>query len=352
VVACWQRNSIDRNLLCTAAGPPPERSEAVMNCRASRALLRGACWTASLMLLAGVTIAEAEKPGQPAGHAFVFRDVGEETGLLPDVGGIRGHGAAWGDVTGIGWPDLFVAAFHNEGSKTGMLFRNDKGKFRLDGHEALRTSGNGSGALFVDLTNNGRLDLYVSNCAQAGKSEVRALPSRLFRNDGGGKFTDVSKESGACLPMYAGRGLAALDFDGDGLLDLVTCERYYGPVKVGPALFKNKGDHRFENVAEAAGLPAGLSGLGVAVADVNNDGWPDLFLRPATAATACCSTTVRADSSRRPAAGPSFSGRASVGKTPRRGSASPTSTATGCPTSLSAITPRRRGGRPSPFACT
>ncbi|MFM8270802.1 MAG: CRTAC1 family protein, partial [Gemmata sp.] len=93
-----------------------------------------------------------------------------------------------------------------------------------------------------------------------------------------GKFTDVSKDSGACPTNYSGRGLAALDFDGDGLLDLVTCEQYYSSkVKTGPCLFRNKGNHRFENVAEAAGLPAGYGGLSVAVADFNRDGWPDLF---------------------------------------------------------------------------
>jgi hypothetical protein len=95
---------------------------------------------------------------------------------------------------------------------------------------------------------------------------------------GGGRFTDISKDSGTCPPGYAGRGLAALDFDGDGLLDLLTCERYYGAVKTGPALYRNKGGYQFENVAGGVGLPAGLSGLGVAVADVNGDGWPDIFL--------------------------------------------------------------------------
>src|SRR5262249_61384178 len=54
--------------------------------------------------------------------------------------------------------------------------------------------------------------------------------------------------------------------------------RYYGAVKYGPILYRNKGNHQFVNIAEEAGLPVGLSGLGVAVADVNNDGWPDVFL--------------------------------------------------------------------------
>jgi hypothetical protein len=212
-----------------------------------------------------------------ANYPFAFRDIGDEAKLFPAVAGIRGHGAAWGDIDGSGWPSLFVASFHDAGSKPGMLFHNEKGTFRLEGAKHLQTSGMGSGALFVDLTNSGRLDLYVSTCATGSKDAIRALPSYLFRNDGNGTFTDVSAASGAALPLYAGRGVAALDCDGDGLLDLVSCERYYGDVKTGPVLFRNRGNYRFANVSEEAGLPARLSGLGVAVADLNDDGWPDLF---------------------------------------------------------------------------
>lgn len=229
------------------------------------------------LTLAG-TAALAAEPGKPAAYPFAFRDVGDEAGVFPHVAGIRGHGVAWGDVDGDGWPDLFVATFHNQGSKPGMLLRNEKGKFRPDPQEHLRTTGIGSGALFVDLTNSGRLDLYVSNCASPNRGTL-SVPSYLFRNDGGGAFTDVSKDSGACPPGYEGRGLAALDFDGDGRLDLVACEQYYSPhVKTGPLLLRNTGGYTFETVSQAAGLPAGYGGLGVAAADVNGDGGPDLFL--------------------------------------------------------------------------
>ncbi len=232
--------------------------------------------TLFLISLLHITFARAISPASAEPSPFTFRDTGDTAGLFPHVAGIRGHGAAWGDIDNDGWPDLFVATFHNQGSKPGMLLRNTKGLFRPDNQLELATTGMGSGALFVDLNNTGRLDLFVSNCAH-GKDGVTSTASYLFRNDGNGKFTDISKESGACLPMYAGRGLAAADIDGDGLIDLITCERYYGKVNHGPAILRNLGNHRFENISAKAGLPQGLSGLGVAAADLNNDGWPDLF---------------------------------------------------------------------------
>src|SRR5947207_12632312 len=93
-----------------------------------------------------------------AEYPFVFRDVGDEVGAFPDLGGIRGHGAAWGDIDGSGFPSLFVGTFHNNGSKPAMLLRNTKGKFKADDQDVFKVSACGSGALFVDLTNSGRLD--------------------------------------------------------------------------------------------------------------------------------------------------------------------------------------------------
>jgi hypothetical protein len=217
-----------------------------------------------------------------ADYPFVFRDVGDESALLPGLAGIRGHAAAWGDVDGDGWPDLFVGTFHDKTSKTSLFFRNKKGKFTLDEQPALRLSSCASGALFVDLTNSGKLDLYVSNSAN-GKEGARAAPCNLLKNDGTGKFTDVSKESSACPPGFLGRTVAAADFDGDGLLDLIVCDFYYSPkANAGIALYRNKGDHKFEDVAKASGLPTGTAWAGVAVADVNADGWPDIFLTSPT----------------------------------------------------------------------
>ena len=79
------------------------------------------------MMIAATLAARAQQP-------LVFKDAGDEAGLFPHVAKIAGHGVAWGDVVGDGWPDLYVGAFGGApyGSKPNQFFRNVKGKFELD----------------------------------------------------------------------------------------------------------------------------------------------------------------------------------------------------------------------------
>lgn len=242
-------------------------------------LLPAAWVAASLLNWPGAGTAEDAPASKPA-YPFAFRDVTEESGLLPLVAGIQGHAAAWGDVDGDGWIDLYVGGFHKENGKPNVFVRNARGKFVLDSQEALRISARSSGAVFADLDNDGDLDFYLSNLG-GGTAGPSATPNFLFRNDGGGKFTDVSKSSGACPAEFRGRSAAVLDFDGDGLLDLLVGESIYYGSKKRSRLFRNKGNLTFEDASDAAGVPAGIPALGVAVGDVNNDGWPDLFLAAA-----------------------------------------------------------------------
>ena len=213
-------------------------------------------------------------------QAFRFRDVGDETGLFPHVAGIAGHGVAWGDVDGDGWPELYVGTFggHPYGSKTNQFFRNVEGKFKLDAQKPLRVLGRANGGIFADFDNDGNLDLYITNHAIASKTQPHyAEPNHLFRNEGRGRFTDVSEASGTCPKGIAARSATVLDYDGDGLLDLLVGECFFQGGQSRTRLYRNLGGLKFENVSQAIGLPEKLTGFGVAAGDVNGDGWPDLF---------------------------------------------------------------------------
>ena len=109
-------------------------------------------------------------------------------------------------------------------------------------------------------------------------------------------FTDVTEASGIrfvhengaegekLLPETMGAGVAVFDYDGDGRQDLlfVNGARWPWTRRSGspttPALYRNRGDGTFEDATAPAGLDVVLYGMGVAVGDYDNDGWPDLYL--------------------------------------------------------------------------
>jgi hypothetical protein len=234
-----------------------------------------------LLTLALAAIAPAQNDEKPATsrYPFAFKDVGDDAGVFPHIAGIRGHGAAWGDVDGDGWLDLYVGTFQGGGSRANLLLRNDRGKFKLADQKSLELPGRFTGMVFADLDNDGDPDLYAASMPQPKNNLVGCC---LFRNDGGGKFTDLSKDNAACPAAFGGRGVTVFDHDGDGLLDLLVGEDpnpgYNGSKTKSSRLFRNKGSLQFEDATKAAGIPDGIPGLGVAAADVNNDGWPDFFL--------------------------------------------------------------------------
>ncbi|MDB5336906.1 MAG: hypothetical protein JWN70_2525 [Planctomycetaceae bacterium] len=239
-------------------------------------MIRTSALCLGLTLLAAATFA-ADAPVTIA--PFVFRDVGAERGLFPAAQGILGHAAGWGDVDGDGLIDLYIGTFHKGDSPDNLFFRNAGPNFRLDDQPQLRIPSRATGALFADLDNDGDLDLYVSSMPQP-KNQIPGCS--LFQNDGTGKFTNISDKNGACPQDFGGRSATVLDFDGDGLLDLLVGEDplpgYNGSKTKSTRLFRNLGDMQFEDASRAAGLPVDVPGLGVAAGDVNNDGWPDFFV--------------------------------------------------------------------------
>lgn len=211
-------------------------------------------------------------------YPFRFKDVSNTAGILPSASGIFGHGAAWGDVDGNGWIDLYVGTF-SKGGKGNMLFRNNKGKFEIDDHGPLQIVTRSTGMVFADLDNDGDVDLYIGSMPQESNN-VRG--NSLFENDGKAGFKDISHNNGACPISFGGRSVTVLDYDGDGLLDILAGEDplsgYNGSTTRSSRLFHNKGNLQFDDVSRGIGLPADISGYGVAAGDLNNDSWPDFFI--------------------------------------------------------------------------
>ena len=123
----------------------------------------------------------------------------------------------------------------------------------------------GSGAAFIDYNNDGLLDIFLV----AGEGGT----NRLYRNDGQGQFTDVTRETGLTSGGW-GQGVCAGDYDNDGLTDLFVT--YYGQ----NALYHNVEGRRFENVTRAAGLIQDRTryNTGCAFIDYDRDGHLDLFV--------------------------------------------------------------------------
>ncbi|OWK40270.1 hypothetical protein FRUB_05189 [Fimbriiglobus ruber] len=230
-----------------------------------------------------------------------FEDVTAKVGIdfTHDAGSLEkyltpqstGSGVAACDLDGDGRPDLLFLTNGGTGSKsTNKLYRQKSdGTFEdVSAGSGLDFAGCNMGVAVGDIDNDGKPDVLITQYTGA----------RLFLNQGGMKFKDVTEEMGIKNPLW-GASVAFLDYDRDGWLDLVIvnyvdfdpnwpCRTRAGqPDYCSPKvfrgtaskLFRNVGGKRFEDVSVASriGEVAG-PGFGVAVADFDGDGWPDIFV--------------------------------------------------------------------------
>ena len=152
------------------------------------------------------------------------------------------------------------------------------------------------GVAIFDYDRDGDMDFYVTSAeSDALLPDTTGGPNRLFRNEGGHLYREVAKAAGVDLPVANSTGVAACDIDNDGYQDLYVASygrigdnldyraaRFYSnlPAIIKDRLFRNNGDGTFEEITESAlGDAANLrSGFSVGCADVNNDGWIDIFI--------------------------------------------------------------------------
>lgn len=216
-----------------------------------------------------------------------FEDVTVAAGL--DRGpNLYGMGVATGDVDNDGFLDLVLTGYGG----AVVLYRNDgKGKFSVDGKFPAVTGWTVS-AGFFDYDNDGWLDLFVTRyldwqmsknilCgtpfqAYCQPNKFPAVTNVLLHNEGRGVFRDVSAAAGLTAKAGKALGLCFEDFDLDGNTDVFVAndgmEQY---------LFRNEGRGRFAEMGLEAGVAFGddgkpFAGMGVACADYDNDGRPDI----------------------------------------------------------------------------
>jgi enediyne biosynthesis protein E4 len=257
-----------------------------------------------------IAVYDEQAPKQQAQEAarVQFTDVAAEAGITfrhengasPEKYMFETFGSGVGviDFDNDGWPDLFFAngadLANGKRSPGNALYRNlGNGKFE-DVTAKAGLGGNGmfaTGVTVGDYDNDGLLDIYVTGYGG----------NQLFHNNGDGTFTDVTAKAGVGGSGWSSSA-AWVDYDRDGYLDLFVARYvdydmksapYCGYKKEGyrmycdpqqfdgtaPLLYHNNRDGTFTEVSRKAGVanPAG-KGLGVAIGDVDGDGWPDIFV--------------------------------------------------------------------------
>lgn len=200
----------------------------------------------------------------------------------------NGGGVAVGDVNNDGLPDLYFSAnmmpnrlYLNKGN---MVFEDITRKAGVACEKGWKT-----GVTMADINADGLLDIYICFSGNVPEKERR---NKLFINNGDLTFTEKAAGYGLALPDYSTQA-AFLDYDRDGDLDMFLLDHNIKEVRnfnisalkgerdlyAGDRLMQNNGG-KFSDVTERSGIISNpiSFGLGIAVADINDDNWPDMYV--------------------------------------------------------------------------
>jgi len=184
-----------------------------------------------------------------------------------------GQGAAIADFNGDGNLDLF---FGEEQGTNQLFFGDSQGSFlEVTDLANIDSDVQTYGVAAADYDNDGDMDVFIAACAQDATRSVNLL----FQNQGDGTFIEVGEAAGFNDNGNAW-GINFLDYDRDGWMDVHVANMRISFLDTrGNAnkLYRNRGDGSFEDVSEAAGIEGNDDSYGSSVADFNNDGWPDIW---------------------------------------------------------------------------
>ena len=200
------------------------------------------------------------------GQGELFQEVGASVGLQGERGySLFGMGCSFVDFNGDGWDDITIAT--GEGLPI-LFFQNDQEGGFDEIPSPIENADEVKMILWVDYDNDGDQDLYFT-CFEK--------PNRLYQNQGGFQFLDVTEAAGFDMLPDLSWGAAWADYDRDGWLDLYYVNRDVSSHT--NYFYRNKGDGTFENLTDALDLSDGYQlTFCPNFLDFNKDQWPDLYL--------------------------------------------------------------------------
>jgi tetratricopeptide (TPR) repeat protein len=210
----------------------------------------------------------------PEGGLALYHNVGngkfEETtsqvGLNSSLGAVS---CAVGDYDNDGFEDLAVSTFGSV-----LLLHNQKGSaFRDDAATAGIKQAGAMGLTFVDYDHDGDLDLYSSSTEFRPVGSANASATAMWQNNGNGTFTDVSEERGFVVPFSVVNAIGT-DYNNDRAVDIATADWSGGTIFENPREGKFRAAHPFSHAAPSNDIATG----GIAALDFDHDGWMDIAL--------------------------------------------------------------------------